>query len=212
MIGLGLIIIRRWRDPWWRFVIYGLAVAIVPGAITNEPFHQLRLMGYPVFLIVLTIPPMEWLLAPDATARPRHVEQAVVAPYQSPGSFSRPIRLGILGVLLAATIAQAVDFQITFWREGPKRVYEFDAMYKPLYDAAVAQPQRPIYLENGMWGPAYMNAYWYATVESRPISEFVRLPDGARPPSGVIVLSSNSDCQNCQVIQKSGAYLLYRAK
>ncbi len=81
-----------------------------------------------------------------------------------------------------------------------------------LYDAAVAQPQRPIYLENGMWGPAYMDAYWYATVEGRPLSEFVRLAEGAKPPSGAIVLSSNSDCQNCEVIQKSGAYLLYRAK
>ena len=46
MIGLLLIIARRrWRDPWWRFVLYGLAVSIVPGAITNEPFHELRLMG-----------------------------------------------------------------------------------------------------------------------------------------------------------------------
>ena len=57
-----------------------------------------------------------------------------------------------------------------------------------------------------------MDAYWYATVEGRPISEFVRLAEGAKPPSGAIVLSSNSDCQNCEVIQKSGVYLLYRAK
>jgi hypothetical protein len=27
--------------------------------------------------------------------------------------------------------------------------------------------------------------------------------------SGAIVLSSNSDCQNCEVIHKSGVYLLY---
>ena len=43
----------RWRDPWWRFVLYGLAVSIVPGAITDWPFHELRLMGYAVFLLVL---------------------------------------------------------------------------------------------------------------------------------------------------------------
>src|SRR6266513_5075470 len=65
MIGLLLVFARGWRDPWWRFVVYGLAVSIVPGAITNEPFHQLRLMGYPIFLLVLTIPALEWLLAPD---------------------------------------------------------------------------------------------------------------------------------------------------
>lgn len=128
------------------------------------------------------------------------------------GSVSRRIRLSVLALLVTATVLQAIDFQATFWREGPKRYFAFDVLYKPLYDAAVARPERPIYLEHGMWGPAYMDAYWYATVEGRPISEFVRLPYGAKPPSGAIVLSSNSDCQNCEIIQKSGAYLLYRPK
>jgi hypothetical protein len=195
MIGLGLIVAGRCREPWWRFVLYGLVVSIVPGAITNWPFHQLRLMGYALFLLVLTIPALEWLLAPWAA-----------------DSFSRPIRLSFLALLLTGTVAQAIDFQVTFWREGPKREFEFDVPYKALYDLAVAQPQRPIYLENGMWGPAYMDAYWYATVEGRPLSEFVRLPERAKPPSGAIVLSSNSDCQHCDPIRKSGAYLLYKEK
>jgi hypothetical protein len=229
MIGLGLIIAGRWREPWWRFVLYGLAVSILPGAITDWPFHQMRLMGYAVFLLVLTVPALEWLLARDGRSRlisgrdpdesgsrPERAShdkaRPAVASYQSPGSFSRPIRLSILALFLAATIAQAIDWQVTFQREGPKRLYEFDALYKTLYDAAVAQPQRPIYLENGQWGPAYIHAYWYATLESRPLSEFIRLPDGAKPPSGAIVLSSNSDCQNCEPIQKRGVYLLYRAK
>jgi hypothetical protein len=219
MIGLGLIIARRWREPWWRFVIYGLAVSIVPGAITNEPFHQLRLMGYPVFLLVLTIPALEWLLATNktrqsacGTSEQSHSGELDHGAVVRHGGLSRRIRLGFLGILLAATVAQAVDFQITFWREGPKRLYDFDVPYKTLYDRAVAQPQRPIYLENGQWGPAYMDAYWYATAEGRPLSEFIRLPDGAKPPPGAIVLSSNSDCQNCEIIQKSGLYELYRAK
>jgi hypothetical protein len=114
--------------------------------------------------------------------------------------------------LLAATAAQAIDFQVTFRREGPKREDDFDFPYKALYDAAVAQPERPICLENGKWGPAYMLAFWYATVEGRPLSEFVRLPDGVKPPPEAIVLSSNSDCQNCQVIKKGSVYLLYRAR
>ena len=45
MAGLLLVIARRWRDPWWRFVLYGLAVSIVPGAITDWPFHQLAVDG-----------------------------------------------------------------------------------------------------------------------------------------------------------------------
>ena len=65
MAGLLLVIARRWRDPWWRFVLYGLATSIVSGAITDWPFHEVRLMGYAVFLLVLTVPALEWLLAPD---------------------------------------------------------------------------------------------------------------------------------------------------
>jgi hypothetical protein len=214
--GLLLVIARRWREPWWRFVLYGLAVSIVPGAITDWTFHELRLMGYLVFLLVLTVPALEWLLAPaEPKQRLGHTTQdgepsrAVVANHGLP----RGIRMGILAVLMAATVAQFVGFQVIFWRKGPERGYfAFDMMYKPAYDAAVAQPERPIYLENGSHGPAYMDAYWYATVEGRRISEFVCLPDGTKPPSSAVVLSSNSDCQNCEVIQKSGAYLLYRAK
>jgi hypothetical protein len=167
---------------------------------------------------VLTVPALEWLLAPDepkqsacGTSEEAHGSERVRAAVVSPGLW-RPVRLGILGILLAATVAQAIDFQVIFRREGPKRLYPFDVPYKPLYDAAVARPERPIYLENGQWGPAYIHAYWYATVEGRPLSQFLRLADGAKPPSGAIVLSSNSDCQNCQAIQKSGVYLLYRAK
>src|SRR6476660_1905355 len=185
MAGLLLVIARRWRDPWWRFVLYGLAASIVPGAITDWPFHELRLMGYAVFVLVLTVPALEWLLAPGASQRRvgditdavHHGEpDRTVLVSHGP---ARGLRLGIVVVLLAATVAQAVDFQIIFWRKGRERHFAFDVGYKPLYDLAVAQPQRPIYLENGQWDPAYMDGYWYATVEGRPLSEFVRLPDGA---------------------------------
>ena len=213
MIGLALIILRRWREPWWRFVLYGLVTSILPGAITDEPFHQMRLMGYVVFLLVLTIPALEWLFATDEAKQTEYntTEEPNRAAAVTHGP-SRVIKLSFVALLLTATVAQAIDFQLNFRQKGLERMNEFDVPYKPLYDVAVAQPQRPIYLENGMWGPAYMDAFWYATAEGRPLTEFVRLPDSARPPSGAIVLSSNSECQNCQAIQKSGCYLLYRAK
>jgi hypothetical protein len=221
LIGLLLVFTRGWRDPWWRFVLYGLAVSIVPGAITNWPFHQLRLMSYAVFLLLLTVPALEWLLAPGPPTRSAgntsHEAiggQRFQGPIGTTGNtgVSRPSRLAILVLLLAATILQAIHYQTVFRREGAKREYEFDVPYKALYDATVARPERPIYLENGMWGPAYMDAFWYATVEGRPLSEFVRLPNGAKPSRGAIVISSNSDCRNCEVLRKSGVYLLYRAK
>ncbi|HEV3098467.1 MAG TPA: hypothetical protein VGY75_01995 [Candidatus Udaeobacter sp.] len=216
MIGLFLVFSRRWRDPWWRFVLYGLAISIVPGAITNWPFHQLRLMSYAVFLLLLTVPALEWLLAPHAPKGSERGRETIgnQQPQAAIGDTgpSRSARLAILMLLLAATILQGIRHQTIFRRDGPKREFEFDVPYKALYDATVARRERPIYLQNGMWGPAYMDAFWYATIEGRPLSEFVRLPDGGRPPRGAIVISSNSDCQNCEVIRKTGVYLLYRAK
>jgi hypothetical protein len=218
MAGLLLVVLRRWRDPWWRFVLYGLATSIVPGAMTDWPFHELRLMGYAVFLLVLTIPALEWLLASvEPKQRVGDTNDTTHAGKPGPVVVSnhgvpRGVRMGILGLLLAATIAQAADFQVIFWRKGRDRDFAFDVLYKAAYDAAVARPERPIYLENGQWGPSYIDAYWYATVEGRPLSQFVRLADGAKPPPGALVLSSTSDCQNCAVIKKYLQYELYKAK
>jgi hypothetical protein len=218
MSGLLVVIARRWREAWWRFVLYGLAVSIVPGAITDWPFHEPRLMGLAVFLLVLTIPALEWLLSsvepkqrvgdPTDTLHDGEPRGAGVASIGLP----RGVRMGILAFLLTVTVAQAVDFQLIFWRKGLERQFAFDVLYKDAYDAAVARSERPIYLEDGQWGPAYIDAYWYATVERRPLSEFVHLAQGAKPPPGAIVLSSTSDCQNCEVIKKYLQYELYKAK
>lgn len=211
MIGLLLIVVCRRHDPWWRFVLYGLAVSIVPGAITFEPFHALRLLALPVFLSLLTVPALEWLLAPDE----RKQESYGGTQEASLHGFSHSIRLGILVFLLALTTIEAIRFQIVFRREGPKRGIFFDAPYKEVYDAAVAQPSRPIYLIDGTYGPASMDAYWYATVDGKLKSEFVYLGDAAKhpsPPSGGVVITSDGKCQNCQILKRGGVYLLYRAK
>jgi hypothetical protein len=215
MIGLLLVLTRGWRDPWWRFVVYGLAASIVPGALTNEPFHQLRLMAYPVFLLVLIVPAIAWLVArkTEVNSKQQPALEPIKAHFEErPGGISRAVRLSILFLLLGATLVQAARFQIAFTRNGPKREYEFDVPYTAVYDAAVAQPTRPIYLQDGKWGPAYMHAMWYSTIEGRPKSEFVHLADRARSPRGSIVISSAENCQNCEVLKRSGVYFVYRVK
>lgn len=117
-----------------------------------------------------------------------------------------------MDVLLALTIFQAICFQTIFRREGPKREFGFDVPYKAAYDAAVAQSLRPIYLKDGMWSPGYMHVLWYATVEGRPTSEFVHLSQEVKAPADAIVISSADNCRNCEIMQRSGVYLLYRAK
>jgi len=175
----------------------------------------MRLLAFPVFLCLLTVPTLEWLLAPDEKKQwvPGESRDSAISQYLIP----RSVRLGVLALLLALTAVEAVRFQTIFRREGPKRGIFFDASYKEVFDAAVAQRSRPIYLIDGTFGPASMHAFWYATVEGRPKSEFVYLGDAAKhpsPPIGGVVITSDTDknCQKCQVIKRSGVYLLYRAK
>jgi hypothetical protein len=201
LLGLLIVLLRHRGDPWWRFMLYGLVVSILPGVITYEPFHMLRLMALPVFLTVFTIPALQWLLARDIASTGAFLE-----------SFSRPVRVAILLMLLGLTTFEAVRFQRIFRREGPNRGIYFDVAYKAAYDAAVAQPVRPIYLYDGHYGPDYIHSFWYATAEGRPTSEFVHLGNYEKPPPGAIVLSSQMECEDCKMIGRFGIYLLYQAQ
>ena len=82
---------------------------------------------------------------------------------------------------------------------------------KPALHAATRQPARPIYLEDGKWGPSYIHALWYATVEKRPRSEFVHLEPGAKPPAGKIVISSAEGCEHCETIMRADVYQVYKS-
>jgi hypothetical protein len=218
VIGVFVVLACLRRDPWWRYILYGLAVSVVPGAVGAEPFHQLHLFAYPVFLTVLTIPALEWFLTKRT---PAPVEVAPSGEVAKPawerfrlcveGTLPpRSVRLAVLTLLLSVTLLEAYWFQIAFRRDGPKRLFEFDVQYKEAYDTATKQPVRPIYLEDGKWGPAYIHALWYATVENRPRSEFVHLNQGMKAPPGVVVISSEEQCQNCESILRTGVYHVYK--
>lgn len=209
VIGLAIVLGRHWMDPWWRFVLYGLAVAIVPGAMSTWPFHSMRLMAYPVFLMILMVPALEWLVArnepePRSTVAPNDQNRI------SGSTVPRALRLLLLFSLLGFTAFEAYRFQVAFRRDGPNRTFHFDVGYKAAYDIAMKQPIRPIYLEDGKWGPAYIHALWYGVIEKRPRSEFVHLVGGAKPPPGKVVISTNETCEQCESIAKIGVYHVYK--
>ena len=197
LIGLFVVATRRASEPWWRFILYGLVISIVPGAIGIYAFHATRLLGYPVFLLVLTVPALECLLGQSTAFQPITMPRAA--------------RLCLLFLLLTLTGVEACRFQTVFRREGPKRAFDFDVPYKAAYDAATKQPSRPIYLEDGRWGPAYIHALWYAVLEKRPRSEFVHLKPGDRPPAGAVVISSADSCQHCETLLRAGVYQVYKS-
>lgn len=212
MIGLFIVIRRHWREPWWRFVIYGAAVSIVPGALNAEQFHSLRIVAYPVFLLLLMIPALTFLFERPSEAPSNGNEEAQVQVKANTASIALPsiTRQTVLALLLAGIALQAAYFQRVFRREGPDRGYVFDSAYKDIYDAATALPHRPIYLSDGIQ-PSYEHAYWYALAEGRDQAEFIHLDEGQRPPAGAIVISSAPNCFSCQIIRKNGDYMVYRS-
>ena len=185
-IGLGVVLARDWRDRWWRFVLYGLAVSALPAALTIDRFHTLRLAAAPIFVLALAALGIAWLAREAGRAR----------------------AATLLG-LIAVTVLQGLAFQWQFHRAGSERWHSFDAYYPEVFAAALAQPNRPIHLIDGVGTGAYIHAYWYGALRGLDRSLFVRLPTDARPPPGTLVISAEVPCANCTVILQRSAFRAY---
>jgi 4-amino-4-deoxy-L-arabinose transferase-like glycosyltransferase len=191
VIGLWLIFRRLRREPWWRFIIYGLAASVVPASLTKEYVHMLRLAPLLVFLIVLTIPALEWLAVGERKHR------------------------AALGALVVLMLLQAAIFQWQFHTSAhsARRLRQFDNGYpEKIFAAAVARPERPIYLADALAIPSYIQAYWNATVRRVPIANFVRLPPDEAAPEGALVITTEENCPRCLVLATSEFYTLYIAE
>jgi 4-amino-4-deoxy-L-arabinose transferase-like glycosyltransferase len=118
----GAVIAFRSRDRWWRFVLAGTALSLVPVSLTVDRWHTLRMAPYPVFLVVLSIPALEWL---------------------------RQRRRAAMAIAMAGAI-QAVWFFTIFCRDGGKRWGEFDHGGRHAVDTAIAQGIRPIAVDDSV--------------------------------------------------------------
>jgi 4-amino-4-deoxy-L-arabinose transferase-like glycosyltransferase len=179
---------RLWRNPWWRFVVYGLLVSPIPTALTIDRFHTLRLIALPIFLLLLTAPTLAWLLE-RSTAR-----RAVLA-------------AAVFGGLLQAGI-----FQWQFHAAAGQRWHSFDTFYPEVFAAAIARPQRPIYLMDAHGAPGYIHAYWYGLFHGLKKSDFVRIPKEGHPPAGALVISCELPCQECDLILERASFRAYVAR
>ncbi len=202
LLGIVVILVRHFRDPWWRYILFGLGASVVPASLTLDQFHMLRLIAFPVFFLTLLVPTAMWL--------------SKIGEKESSDNEPEPrrFRIGhlILAVALALTMLQAVFFYLTFAEVGPKRGLWFDEGYPGVLKTALAMPQRPIYLFDGYWGQMYAHAYWYAIVHGIDKNNFVHVDFGKRPPAGALVISSEDKCTNCEMIMKDGNFLLYRER
>ncbi len=166
--GCGLIIARERNNPWWRFILYGTVISLVPASLMDDVLHSLRLIGFPVFLLILMIPAVQFLVEKG--------EKKII--WQM-----------VLTTLLALTLVQAAHFQIRFHRDGVRRIKDFDADYPEVFKAAIALPDRPIYLLDSPHN-SYIQAYWNGALRGIGTDAFIRLETEQFPPPGVLVIGA----------------------
>jgi 4-amino-4-deoxy-L-arabinose transferase-like glycosyltransferase len=189
VLGLIVVLVRYRRDAWWRFIVYGLLVSPIGAALTLDHFHTLRLIALPCFLLVLTVPAIEFL---------------------SEQGTRRNARRLALATLVVITLLQGALFQWRF-HAAPPREDAFDSYYQELLAKALARPERPIYLFDKT-PAAYVYAFWYATLKGISIDNFQRLSPQELPPPGAIVIGHELPCTNCEVISERGQFQVYREK
>src|ERR1041384_5986777 len=150
---------------------------------------MLHLSPVPVFLLVLAIPAVDWLAQTNSRRR-------------------------ILIALAIVTLVQAALFQ---WRyaaaaESAWRLHVFDADYPTaIFDPALANNHRPIFLSDASGIPGYIQAYWYATLRGVPLTSFVHLPVEQAPPVNALVITTKNVCAKCNILGETPPYTLYVA-
>jgi len=190
--GILIVVLRKRRESWWIFVLYGLAVSIVPASLTKEYFHMLRLAALPVFVIVLTVPALQWFLEKENRSR-----------------------RAMLIALFAVTMLQGVIFQWQYHASvrSPWRRHLFDADYptKILPTALAAAAPKPIYLVDAPPIPGYIQAFWYAVLENIPNEKFLVPPAEVGAPENAIVITTENTCVRCNKLAESEPYTVYQA-
>jgi hypothetical protein len=184
VLGLVIVVRQHRHEAWWRFLIYSLLVSPVPASLTSNPFPQLRLIAFPVFFLIFTIPAIHWLVESKA-------------------------RLLLVAVALFL-LAQGMFFQWRYHTGAPGLWYVFDARFpRKVLAPALAPGQRPVILVDEPGKSGYIHPLWYGLLAGLDSGQFVRLPWGNPPPPGAIVISSEENCQNCRVLARALNYIVY---
>jgi 4-amino-4-deoxy-L-arabinose transferase-like glycosyltransferase len=178
-IGAGIAIKRR--DRFWLFVVFAALVSAIPVSVINEKYHSLRILPYPLMLIVLSIVALQAALE------------------------TRAWRLAV-GVALAAGLFQASWFFYHFYRYGKDRPDWFEGGIRRVVYETVAQPQRPIYVVRV---GSYIHVLWYAVQAHIPLTEFVILPDNYPPPPHSLAISTGGPCDGCREVSHHGNFSSY---
>ena len=174
--GLWITVRDRARDRWWLFVAYGTIASVVPAAITLDVYHTLRLSSFIVFVLVLSI-------------------RALMAPASKP----------IIAVALILGAIQPFWFFNAFREYGRDRPMEFNVGVESMTRAALARPERPIYVH----GDHYCHAYWFGDLNGVPRNQFARVVSPLLVPPRSLFITHEA-CEGCEELAREHSYSLQR--
>lgn len=195
LLGIVLVLLYLRREQWWRFMLYALAVSVVPASLTTTQFPQIRLIAMAILLHVFMIPALLWLTTLDG------------APYHRQ---TRRLKQAALVAFVLTLIVQGVIFRVQFREAGPNRWFVFDEQFpREVFPTALSQNKKPIYLHDPHGKSGYVQAYWYGTLQGIPASQFVRVSADHRPENGAVVISTAEECSDCRMLLKSVNYIVY---
>jgi 4-amino-4-deoxy-L-arabinose transferase-like glycosyltransferase len=186
----GVLIIVRWhrRDRWWRFVLYGLLVSSIPASLTANPFPQLRLIAFPIFFLLLTIPAIGWLIELQSV----------------------PLKTVSLGTAILLIAGQGWFLQELYHKKAPGLWYVFDARYpKKVLQPALRFGRLPVYLIDEPGKSGYIHALWYGVLNHLDPASFVRLRWGQPALPGAVVISTEEQCHDCRLVARALNYIVY---
>jgi hypothetical protein len=211
--GIFLIVRYQLADAWWRFVLYGLAVSVVPAALTDNDFPILRLVAFPVFILVLTIPSWVWLLGKvGERSKPfREADDPLIVSEGQDYSHSTLKRAAMIALLIL-TVLQGAIFQYLYHQKGQWRGYIFDSHYPRVLEMVEATASSPVYLSDRPGASGYIQAYWYGALSGIDSARFIRLPPETLPPRNGLVISTNEQCSDCRLLLKSIHYIVYLSR
>ncbi|MFL6589242.1 MAG: hypothetical protein ACJ8M4_03635, partial [Chthoniobacterales bacterium] len=173
--------------------VYGLFVSVVPASLTRNEFPQLRLVAFPVFFLILTIPATRWLLE-----------------LRGQGGYRRAVTYSAYSVIIGITLYQALVFQYRYHRNAPSLWYVFDARFdRKILTPALAAERRPIYLVDPPGKSGYIQALWHGLLRGVSPDDFRRVSSDGVPPPGSVVISTAEDCDHCSMIARSLNYIAY---
>jgi hypothetical protein len=154
---------------------------------------MLRLAALPIFLLVLTIPALEWVTESDVVWK----------------------RVALVVTILLIT-SQGLLFQWHYTKSArsTRRLHLFDADYTTtiLPTALTNSWSQPVYLADNSSRPGYIQAFWYGTLQGIPLNKFVSLGFDRSPPEGAVVITTEEICQRCRILAASDPYTTYVAR